>query len=96
MSDHFLMAVKNPEKPKKRQGSIVAMYYIICLGTPTGLNPSGAARTGKYESWMGKNIPIPPKQKSHAKKYTNMIDAFNSFLPSRLLTMPDFISCSKK
>ena len=70
------------KKIHNEQGSIVAMYYIIGLGTPTGLNPSGAARTGKYESWMGKNIPIPPKQKSHAKKYTNMIDAFNSFLPN--------------
>jgi len=70
------------KKIHNEQGSIVAMYYIIGLGTHTGLNPiTGAPRTGKYESWMTKNIPMPPKNKSEAKKFNAMIEAFNSFLP---------------
>ena len=63
------------------QGSIVAMYYIIGLGASPGVNPiNGQPRTAKYELWMDKKIPAPPK--NNAKSYEDMLDAFNSFLPA--------------
>ena len=61
------------------QGSIVAMYHIIGLGADVGLSPTGKTRTAKWEDWMEKNVPYPPK--NNTTSFDNMIAAFNSFLP---------------
>jgi len=71
------MAVK---KLHGEQGSIVAMYHIIGLGASPGVSPEGKKRTGKYENWMDKFIPHPPK--TNPTSFEKMMDAFDSFLPS--------------
>ena len=62
-------------------GALVAMYHIIGLGAPPGLNPeTGKARTLKYENWMETKIPLPPTNGSAATKFNKMLAAFDIFL----------------
>tara|TARA_R100000664_G_scaffold22012_1_gene31422 strand:+ start:231 stop:1763 length:1533 start_codon:yes stop_codon:yes gene_type:complete len=68
------------KKEHGEQGSIVAMYHIIGLGADVGLSPTGKARTKKWENWMEKELPSPPKNNSSS--FDDMIGAFDSFLPS--------------
>ena len=68
------------KKAHNEQGSIVAMYHIIGLGADVGLGPEGQSRTQKWENWMEKSIPSPPK--NNAQSFDAMMNAFNSFLPT--------------
>ena len=68
------------KKAHNEQGSIVAMYHIIGLGADVGVSPEGKARTQKWENWMAKSIPSPPK--NNAQSFDAMMNAFNSFLPT--------------
>ena len=79
------MAVK---KLHGEQGSIVAMYHIIGLGASPGVSPEGKKRTGKYENWMDKFIPHPPK--TNPASFEKMMNAFNSFLPANESEVPIF------
>tara|TARA_B100001250_G_C19761824_1_gene772831 strand:- start:49 stop:1635 length:1587 start_codon:yes stop_codon:yes gene_type:complete len=74
------------KKEHGEQGSVVAMYHIIGLGSSPGVNPPGSVsagteRTVTYKSWMAKKMPSPPENPSKAAKFNAMMDAFESFLP---------------